>query len=244
MPKCRLIKYSVADGAHNMAADEVLLQSARAGVASLRFYGWLPATVSLGYFQSERLRLSDPRLAKLPFVRRPSGGDTLVHDQEVTYALALPAGLPWQPRGGSWLRRMHGIIGTALRELGIAAQLHEPAGPQRMDGPLCFHHFTTGDLLLNNCKIVGSAQRRQAGALLQHGAILLAQSEATPSLPGIRELSGFILDVPKVVAAVLAEFVRQTGWEMISSDGTERECRDVEEFVASKYGSNAWNCKR
>jgi lipoate-protein ligase A len=227
-----------------MAADEVLLQSARAGVASLRFYGWSSATVSLGYFQPERLRLSDPRLAKLPFVRRPSGGDTLVHDQEVTYALALPAGLPWQPRGGSWLQRMHGIIGTALHQLGIAAQLHEPAGPQKTEGPLCFHHFTPGDVLLSHHKIVGSAQRRQAGALMQHGAILLAQSEATPSLPGIRELSGFTLDMPKVVAAVLAEFVRQTGWEMIPSDWTEHERRDVEELVASKYGSELWNCKR
>jgi hypothetical protein len=73
---------------------------------------------------------------------------------------------------------------------------------------------------------------------------LLAQSEATPSLPGIRELAGFTLEAPRVVAAALADFVRQTGWEMIPSDWTENERRDVEEVVASKYGSEAWNCKR
>lgn len=51
MTICRHIPYQVADGPHNMAADEVLLESAIAGAASLRFYGWLPATLSLGYFQ-------------------------------------------------------------------------------------------------------------------------------------------------------------------------------------------------
>src|SRR5205814_9219218 len=96
IPVCRLLPYAVADGPHNMAADEVLLESAAAGIASLRFYGWSEATLSLGYFQPERLRHEDERLTGLPYVRRPSGGATLVHHHEVTYALALPAGPPWQ----------------------------------------------------------------------------------------------------------------------------------------------------
>ena len=81
---CRLLPYAVADGPHNMADDEVLLESATAGVASVRFYGWLPATLSLGYFQPEQIRHADASLARLPFVRRPSGGAALIHDQEVT----------------------------------------------------------------------------------------------------------------------------------------------------------------
>src|SRR5262249_21106303 len=105
---CRLLPYALADGPHNMAAHAVLLEAAAQGVASLRFYGWSAATPSLGYFQSERLRHADPRLAELPYVRRPSGGATLVHHHEVTYALGLPAGSLWQT-GESWLRRMHAI---------------------------------------------------------------------------------------------------------------------------------------
>ena len=89
---CRLLPFAVADGPHNMAADETLMASAAAGVASLRFYGWPEATLSLGYFQAEKLRLCDPRLAGLPFVRRPSGGATLIHHHELTYCLALPVG--------------------------------------------------------------------------------------------------------------------------------------------------------
>ena len=106
---CRLLPYAVADGPHHMAADEVLLESAAAGVASLRLYGWATATASLGYFQPARLLGEDPLLAALPFVRRPSGGDTLVHHHEVTYALGLPAGTPWQGKE-PWPRRMHAIL--------------------------------------------------------------------------------------------------------------------------------------
>ena len=46
----RLLPYAVADGAVNMATDEALVHAAAEGVASLRFYGWTTATVSLGYF--------------------------------------------------------------------------------------------------------------------------------------------------------------------------------------------------
>src|SRR5436190_9111559 len=105
-PVCRLLPFAVASGATNMAADEVLLESAAAGVASLRFYGWEQPTLSLGYFQPERLRHQNESLRTLPYVRRPSGGATLVHHHEVTYALALPAAQAWHD-GGPWLRRMH-----------------------------------------------------------------------------------------------------------------------------------------
>src|SRR5262245_52547117 len=108
-----------------MACDEALLDSALEGTASLRFYSWSPPTLSLGYFQPASVRAMAPGLAALPFVRRPSGGDTLVHDHELTYALALPAGAPWQSRAASWLGRMHGIIATALRTLGVLARPHE-----------------------------------------------------------------------------------------------------------------------
>src|SRR5207248_2853500 len=93
-----------------MAADEVLLEGAAAGAASFRVYEWAEPTLSLGYFQAAAVRKSDPLLETLPYVRRASGGATLVHDRELTYALTLPAGAPWQRRGESWVRRMHDIL--------------------------------------------------------------------------------------------------------------------------------------
>src|SRR5712692_4618360 len=119
---CRVMPFAESDGPGNMAADQTLLETAATGVTSLRFYGWTKATLSLGYFQPAALRLADPLLAQLPFVRRPTGGEALVHHHELTYALALPAGSPWQRRGESWIQRMHGIIRIALAGLNINAR--------------------------------------------------------------------------------------------------------------------------
>src|SRR5439155_15507407 len=135
---CRLLPFGVADGAANMAADEALVRTAATGVASLRFYAWTTATVSLGYFQPGAIRLSDTHLAPLPWVRRPSGGATLVHHRELTYGLTLPPGAPWQA-GGSWMPRMHRIIAAALAQLGIAGHVELAVGPTVRHGDaLCF----------------------------------------------------------------------------------------------------------
>jgi lipoate-protein ligase A len=220
------------------------LEAAAAGVASLRFYGWSEATLSLGYFQPERLRHSDERLAALPLVRRPSGGDALVHHHEVTYALALPAGPPWHGPE-PWPRRMHRILAAALAELGVTAELYQPPPqPSPFAGVLCFHHWTAGDLIVHNAKVVGSAQRRQRGAVLQHGAVLLAQSEHTPSLPGILELTGRRLSAEEACGAIRKQFIRATAWALASTDWNEDERRRIEERAAEKYGSDRWNRKR
>src|SRR6516225_5136529 len=92
---CRLLPFITASGAWQMAADEVMLEAAAtSGVASFRVYAWTTATLTLGYFQPGASRLTDPLLAQLPYVRRSTGGAALVHDREVTYSLALPAGTP------------------------------------------------------------------------------------------------------------------------------------------------------
>ena len=226
-----------------MAADEVLLEKASAGQASLRFYGWSHPTLSLGYFQPERLRLEDEHLAQLPYVRRPSGGMTLVHHHEITYALAVPAGAPWHSRD-SWLRRMHRIIAAALRKFGIEVHLHQAQPCERSFGPLCFHHLTEGDLLLGAAKVVGSAQRKQRGALLQHGGILLACSPHTPTLPGIRELSGISLDVSETCTAIQNGLTAETGWDVLLEDWTIQERQRIEEITASKYTQSTWNDRR
>jgi lipoate-protein ligase A len=242
-PVCRLLPIGADDGPHNMAADEVLLESAVAGLASLRFYGWSEPTLSLGYFQPERLRRADPCLAALPYVRRPSGGAALVHHYEVTYCLALPAGGPWQT-GEPWLRRMHALLAAALRSLGVGAAMHGPEREQPFTGVLCFQHLTVGDLLIGPAKVVGSAQRRQRGALIQHGGILLAASPYAPALPGIRELSGKSLTPEETCAGVVGEFAVQTGWELAEAAWSDGERRRMAELVQTKYTQDDWNRKR
>jgi lipoate-protein ligase A len=239
---CRLLPWEVADGPTNMAADEVLVRTAAdQGIASLRFYGWQPATLSLGYFQPAAARLTDPPLAGLPFVRRPSGGATLVHDREVTYCLAIPPGRVWHA-GKPWMARMHEIIAAAVAQLGVEA-IH-PSTPAQHGEVLCFQQFTAADLLCHGHKIVGSAQRKYHQALMQHGSILLAQSEHTPTLPGLRELTGRILTTDAVREAVIATFAQATGWRPVPCDWTAEERTLTRQLVAEKYATPDWNEKR
>ena len=244
---CRLLPYAVADGRHNMAADETMLESAERGVASLRLYGWSEATLSLGYFQPERLRHTDPLLARLPYVRRPTGGATLVHEHELTYALTLPAGPPWQVRGEpvvSWLGRLHSILSAALCRLGVPSRAWPEPKDRSFEGVLCFEDLTPGDLVLGSDKVVGSAQRRRHGALLQHGAVLLAASPSAPCLRGIRELTGRNLTAAEVADAVCEEWPRRTGWRLIPGQWTPAERRRVDDLADQKYNQPGWSRKR
>ena len=243
MSICRLLPYALFDGPRNMAADEVLLHSAATGIPALRFYGWTEATLSLGYFQPERLRQQDTVLAALPWVRRPTGGETLVHHHELTYALALPAG-PLSQTAKPWSERMHVIIARALATLGVSARLHQPGEETGSSGFLCFQHFTPGDLLIGSAKITGSAQRRQRKALLQHGGILLASSPFTPHLQGIEELTGRRVPPEVCIAEVGEEFSRESNLRLLKTEWTGEEKKLVEELAVRKYGNEAWNGKR
>lgn len=243
MSACRLLPPAEADGPWHMAADQALLESAAdAGTASLRFYTWPRATLSLGYFQPEAVRHADARLAALPWVRRPSGGEALVHDREVTYALALPPGAPWQRRGESWLWRMHAVIAEALADLGVTARPCEEG--RRLGDVLCFLHQTPADLLVGGAKVVGSAQRKQRGALMQHGGILLAASPVAPQLPGVAELTGWRLSPQEVGAAVAERFRRAAVAAVEPGDWSDAERRRIAELVATRYMQPAWNSKR
>jgi lipoate-protein ligase A len=240
----RLLPFESLPGPLNMAADEALLQAASAGVASLRFYAWSEPTLSLGYFQPAAARLADPLLAKLPWVRRPTGGAALVHHREVTYALALPPGRPWQPPGESWVCRFHHVVTAALAKAGAETRSVLCGQEKKLGEVLCFLHQTPGDLAAGAAKVVGSAQRKQKGALLQHGGILLAKSEFAPQIPGLAELTGVRLTPEQVAKLVAEQFAADTGWQVTPGDWTTDELALWERITAERYSSPAWNEKR
>src|SRR5262249_13363686 len=190
-PSIRLLPLAVADGPTNMAADEALLESAAGlGVASLRFYAWSEPTLSLGYFQAATARSEVPNLNRLAWVRRSTGGAAIVHHDELTYAIALPPGVTWQPKGESWICRFHHVLQAVLADHGIRSRAVVCREGKQLGEVLCFLHQTAGDVLIDGSKVAGSAQRKMRGALLQHSSILLGRSALAPQLPGIRELSG------------------------------------------------------
>jgi lipoate-protein ligase A len=98
--------------------------------------------------------------------------------------------------------------------------------------------------VLSRAKIVGSAQRKQRGCLLQHGSILLAGSPHAPTLPGIRELTGRTIMIPELASALEKSFIAKTGWNLTARDWTPAQHERIEELVRIKYGQPAWNQKR
>ncbi|MBX9680451.1 MAG: lipoate--protein ligase family protein [Gemmataceae bacterium] len=226
-----------------MASDEAMADAAANGLTSLRFYGWSAATVSLGYFQHAAVREADPSLAPLPWVRRPSGGATLVHHHELTYALALPAVIAGRDIS-SWIRRAHGWIADSLNTL-IGRPLVESVADQRILGSvLCFQKQTVGDLTLAGFKIVGSAQRKHRGALVQHGSILLRQSEHAPLLPGIRELARVELAAEEAVDELLRRWPLLASIPLSLGTWSHDEETTIAHLRAEKYASDRWNFKR
>jgi lipoate-protein ligase A len=244
MPDVRLYPFDSRSGPATLAADEVLLDLASAGIASLRFYLWGRPTLSLGYFQPAADRFLDPRLAELPFVRRSSGGAAIVHgDGDLTYCLALPAGKPWQC-GESWLCRFHHLLEAVFRTWSVPARA-VACGEEKKAGPvLCFLHQTPADLVVDGSKVVGSAQRKLKGALMQHGSIRLRTSRFAPELPGLRELAGADVSAEALAAAAVARFLEVTGWELLPTDWTGEDERRIERIVSERYGNPEWNEKR
>jgi lipoate-protein ligase A len=242
VPVCRLLPLLSADGPRQMASDESMLRAAEQGIASLRFYVWSTATLSLGYFQAHRLREKDSKLA-IPFVRRASGGGAIVHHHELTYGLALPAGPGWHSKE-SWTCKMHHLITKALADFGISARSVLCGEEKKLDEFLCFLHQTPGDLLIQTHKIVGSAQRKSLGAIVQHGSILLRQSPHTPALPGIAELTGKDVGGEVLAKAITEQFAIDTGGEVEPGVWSESELRQIEELRTEKYSTSDWNHKR
>ncbi len=248
MPDLRTLPFATLSGAGNMAADEAMLHTAAdRSLASFRAYSWSEPTLSLGYFQPADVRLGDENIAGLPWVRRATGGATIVHDpaMELTYSFALPAGAEWHPKGESWICRMHRYLRETLKSVwGIDAHLVVCGEEQKLGPALCFRDLTPGDLLLNGRKIAGSAQRKYKGALLQHGSILLRQSPFAPSLPGIAELCDIEVRPDELAIALARRLHVETGWTLVPGPWTDDELADTERIATEKYGAASWNGKR
>lgn len=250
MHPLRLILDPPAAGAWNMGVDEMLMErAAEANTATLRFYEWSPAVLSLGYFQNVADRDAHGASCACPLVRRSSGGGAIVHDRELTYSISLPTAHPLAADAETLYRNVHGTLLAALAEFGVAARLNEAALVQMGGEPfLCFQRRAVGDVLLDRYKICGSAQRRRRGAILQHGSVLLARSAAAPELPGIVDLAD-TQAISRLTPTTLAE-----AWIHIwrsrlsplepygpySSDDVEL----AEVQASTKYASAAWTNRR
>jgi len=175
-----------------MAMDQAMLEyAASSQQVILRIYEWSRPTVSLGYFQSWERFSEQSELQSLDVVRRMTGGGAILHDREWTYSLAIPGDLERKGHSEQLYRSVHHAVVAWLRELGYAAnfweELNQKSGTTylKSDPFFCFERRTQVDIVVGERKIMGSAQRRSAHGLLQHGSLLIDTSPATPHLPGL-----------------------------------------------------------
>lgn len=190
LAECRLLlETEPHSGAWNMAADEVLLdRAATQSAATFRWYRWSEPTLSLGYFQNAAEVDFDPRWKDLPKVRRLTGGGAILHHHEWTYSIAVPSRHLLVKRPEELYDVVHLAIVECLRTCGYSATLRGETRPQSPEPMLCFSRCDSHDVILSGRKILGSAQRRRKGAILQHGSLLLRSSPWTPEHPGIEDL--------------------------------------------------------
>jgi len=163
-----------------MAIDQALLvRAAERGERWLRLYRWAPHCLSFGRHEPAIRRYDRERAEALGLdtVRRPTGGRAVWHSDELTYAVALPA----EGLGGvrEVCAEIHGMLREGLGRLGVAAEAAHAAPALRPGVGSCFAAPSGGELMLGGRKVVGSAQLRERGALLQHGTILLSGDQRT-----------------------------------------------------------------
>ncbi len=173
-----------------MALDEAMMDLARTGRVALRFYGWSPHCLSLG--RNQRAGGPLPGLEPgLDIVRRPTGGRSVFHGPELTYAIAFPERAWGGPRAA--YERINRALAAGLRRLGVRVDPLPPARPLARLDPLgagaCFADPAPGELTVQRRKLVGSAQWRHRGAILQHGSILIEDLQHEGTLPGRRRMS-------------------------------------------------------
>jgi lipoate-protein ligase A len=233
-------------GAVNMAIDAGLLALAeRTGRGFLRLYRFDPPCLSFGRNEPAAGydRAAITRLG-VDVVRRPSGGRVVWHEHEITYAVAAPIAAFGGLRLAYWA--IQGWLVAALRTLGADATLApegpRPAAPARAGA--CFAAPVGGEVLVDGRKLVGSAQARRGRAVLQHGSVLLAGSQALARLvsgergaPGSDTTLGAVGGRPVSFAETAAALVAAWGAPLIS-------CSALQPCSPAAFRDSAWTWRR
>jgi lipoate-protein ligase A len=269
---CRLIIDPPAAGARNMAVDETLLvDAADHGTATLRFYGWSEPTLSLGYFQRYADREQHPASSTCALVRRQTGGGAILHDRELTYSLTLPASHPLTKQNEKLYQIVHEVFVEILSPRNQPSAAAHPLkirgeGPkvQPADEPfLCFQRQSPGDVVFvytdaskngvtlsptptpaHGVKILGSAQRRFRGALLQHGSLLMDRSPAAPELAGWHNVGDSTVAINAVITAAASQLGQALSLQFHESKLPPGLESIAAQIANNKYGSPAWTKRR
>lgn len=243
-----------------MAVDAALMESVRAGGAPvLRFYRWSPACISLGRNQPARDRYDTAAIARagVGVVRRPTGGRAVLHNRELTYSVLVREWALGSPRQAYTAINRAWVAG--LCRLGVPAEL-QPRTGRRAPVPSvepCFREPVEGEVVAGGRKLIGSAQQRERGVVLQHGSLLfhddqrnLPELETSPiPVPGgagSATLAEFVSPLPpwQALTGALAAGWMETFGGVLRPDALSAEESARAAALAQEFADPAWTWKR
>lgn len=165
-----------------MRIDSDLLDSAienKLDYPIFRLYAWKPACVSLGRNQKDDfLDRSFLKENNIDVVRRLTGGRALLHADEITYSFICPASyLKNGEHVVSSYKEISRILIDKFKTIGIDLDFGSNK-PIKTGFDYCMLISTGADLCYHGKKLIGSAQCRKQGYILQHGSILYDYDKA------------------------------------------------------------------
>lgn len=272
----RFIDSGNASPSFNMALDEALLDWHSKGKIPpvIRFYGWSPAALSVGYFQNVEREINMDAVSAhgLGFVRRPTGGRGVLHEHELTYSVIVNEDHPEMPKTVTEAYRVisEGIL-RGFQNLGLEAYFAVPRTSEEKDAlknprsAVCFDAPSWYELVVEGRKVAGSAQTRQKGVILQHGSILLdidedklfslfkysnervkerMQKAFKTKAVAINELSSRQISIDEAKKAFRKGFEEGLGIVLEPYTLSDEELHYVNSLAKDKYESAEWNFKR
>ncbi|MBS3778582.1 MAG: lipoate--protein ligase family protein [Candidatus Thermoplasmatota archaeon] len=249
----RLLKTGFQPAAVNMAIDRAILVAHSKGNVppTVRFYGWNPPAISIGYFQNltEEVDLKTCKQYHIDYVRRITGGGAVFHDDEVTYSIVIQEDHPQVSKN---ILESYGTICGAiingLNTLGIKSS-----------------YAPINDILVNDKKISGNAQTRKFNTVLQHGTILtdvdVEKMFQLLKVPNEKIKGKLIANVKERVTSLTHEMnnkfsfdsvskALQSGFEktfdisLLPGDLTSEEKELAVSFKDKYFGTKEWNHHR
>jgi lipoyl(octanoyl) transferase len=272
----RFIDSGECSPSFNMALDEALLDWHSEGKIppTIRFYGWTPATLSIGYFQKveKEIELDAVKAHNLGFVRRPTGGRGVLHEHELTYSVIVSEEHPEMPKTVTEAYRVisEGIL-RGFQSLGLEAYFAVPRTAEEKEAlksprsAVCFDAPSWYELVVEGRKVAGSAQTRQKGVILQHGSILLdldedklfslfkypservkerMQKAFKEKAVAINEISSRRITIEEAKEAFKKGFEEGLNIELEPYTLSKTELEYVQQLAKTRYESDEWNFKR
>lgn len=243
----------------NMARDEYLFNLCHNRKAGFfRLYSWATPSFSFGASQkiTKVLDLEYIKNNSFSYVRRITGGKVVLHDDEITYSIISSEDIFYREHDlyQSYMLIAEVLV-NAFRKLDIDASLSggSTAKLSRSNNP-CFSFPTPNEIEIAGKKIVGSAQKRDNTALLQHGSIPITMDYdryargtnsrvefIARSMTTLNRVCTKSLDELK--STLIESFQSFIGNELQPFEFVKNQRKEIAE-LEKKYASKDWNFSR